>query len=460
MANITQRGNAYTIRVSAGYDINGKKILRNMTWKPEPGMTAKQIKKELERQAILFEEKVITGQTISSDIRFAAFAEKWMNEYAKVHLRSQTVAQYEALLPRVNAAIGNIKLEKIQPNHLLQFYNNLAEKGIRLDTKYICTVDLKAAIKEKKLTFKAISEKVGISEQAIASASKGNNVSKKTAEAISSAMGVSIKKIFKPIEENKTLSGKTLQHYHRLISSIMTTAVQWQVIPSNPCNRIKPPKAERKEAEYLNEQQAIDLLIALDEEPIMYRTLYTLILNTGLRRGEACGLEWSDIDLEHNIIDINKSSLYLPSKGVYDDDTKNTSSHRVLKIPDYAADLLREYKRVQTEERLKLGDKWTDSGKVFTAWNGKPIHPSTVTNWFSDFVKRRNLPSVHVHSLRHTNATLMIFNGINIKTVSSRLGHSNVTTTGNIYTHAIKTADERAAESLADIFSLAKSKNA
>ncbi len=139
---------------------------------------------------------------------------------------------------------------------------------------------------------------------------------------ISSALGVKLDKLFTASEEEKTLSGKTLQHYHRLISSIMSTAVQWQVIATNPCDRVKPPKAERREAEYLDETQAVEMLLALENEPLIYKTLFTLILYSGMRRGEACGLEWSDIDLDNGIVDINKSSLYLPKKGIYDDDTK------------------------------------------------------------------------------------------------------------------------------------------
>lgn len=460
MATITKRGNTYRIRVSAGYDINGKQDMKSITWKPAPGMTPKQIEKELERQAVLFEENVKNGLHIGSGVRFAAFAERWMNEYAKKQLRAKTIAQYESLLPRINAAMGHLKLEKIQPHHLLSFYNNLSEKGIRLDTKYRCIVDLKATIKSNKLTFKAIAEKAGISEQSITSAAKGQNVSAKTAQGISSALGVNVKKLFAPVDENKTLSGKTLQHYHRLISSIMSTAVQWQIISSNPCDRIKPPKAERKEAEYLDETQAVELLAALSDEPITYKTLFTVILYTGMRRGEACGLEWADIDLDNGIVDINKSSLYLPGKGVFDDDTKNATSRRVIRLPLPAIAALKELKIYQAEERLKLGDQWHNTNKVFTAWNGKPVHPDTVSGWFHDFVKRHNLPNVHVHSLRHTNATLLIYNGTDIKTVSQRLGHANVTTTGNIYTHAIKTADERAAEALADILTPKAQKNA
>jgi integrase len=459
MASITKRGETYLIRVSLGYDIYGKKEYRSMTWKPSPNMTPKQIEKELNKQAVMFEEKIKSGLLIGSDVRFADFAERWMNEYAKKQLRAKTVAQYESLLPRINEAMGHLKIEKIQPHHLLSFYNNLSEKGIRLDTKYRCIVDFKAIVKSYKLTFKALAEKAGISEQSLTSVAKGNNVSKKTATAISSALGVKLDKLFEATEEDKTLSGKTLQHYHRLISSIMTTAVQWQAITANPCDRVKPPKAERKEAEYLDETQAVDLLLALENEPLVYKALFTLILYSGMRRGEACGLEWSDIDLDNGIVDINKSSLYLPKKGIYDDDTKNTMSRRVIRVPAPAVALLKELRACQAQERLKLGEQWHNTNKVFTTWNGKPIHPDTVSGWFRKFVARHNLPPVHVHSLRHTNATLLIYNGTDIKTVSQRLGHADVTTTGNIYTHAIKTADERASEALADILA-PKKKNA
>lgn len=180
-----------------------------------------------------------------------------------------------------------------------------------------------------------------------------------------------------------------------------------------------------------------------------------MILFSGMRRGEVCGLTWTDIDFEHGVVDINKSSLYLVDRGIFDDDTKNISSRRVIRLPDQTFKLLRAWKTEQDKQRLKVGDRWQDSGKVFTSWDGNPIHPDTVSGGH-DFIKRHNLPDVTVHSLRHTNATQMIANGTDIKTVSKRLGHANVTTTGNIYTHAIKTADEIAADTLNDILNIPK----
>lgn len=138
--------------------------------------------------------------------------------------------------------------------------------------------------------------------------------------------------------------------------------------------------------------------------------------------------------------------------------TIQSSSKRVIKVPDQALSLLKEYKKAQGAEKMELGSKWDEHGKIFTQWNGKPIHPDSVTGWFRDFIHRNNLPYVSIHSLRHTNATLLIASGVDLRTVSKRLGHANMTTTGNIYTHAIQTADERAAEVLGDILSPGASK--
>ncbi len=158
-----------------------------------------------------------------------------------------------------------------------------------------------------------------------------------------------------------------------------------------------------------------------------------------------------DIDFANSLVDINKTSLYLTDRGIFDDETKTQSSKRVIKMTDDVMRLLNEHRMQQFTNRMKMGDRWVNSNKVFTQLDGRPIHPDTVSKWFSNFIKRNNLPQIHLHSLRHTNATLLIAAGVDLRTVSKRLGHSNMTTTSNVYTHAIKTADERAADTLADI---------
>ncbi len=143
--------------------------------------------------------------------------------------------------------------------------------------------------------------------------------------------------------------------------------------------------------------------------------------------------------------------LYLPEKGLFEDSTKTSHSQRILKVYNTALQLLKKYKIIQNQERLKSGDQWNHSNYVFTQWNGKPIHPDSVTAWFKNFIKRHSLPNVSIHSLRHTNASLLITNGINITTVSKRLGHSNIAITASIYAHAIQSAEEAAADTLQNL---------
>ena len=106
---------------------------------------------------------------------------------------------------------------------------------------------------------------------------------------------------------------------------------------------------------------------------------------------------------------------------------------------------------MQAQQKLSLGSLWKDSGKVFTALDGSPMHPDTLSGWFHDFIRGTDLPQIHLHSLRHTNATLNIANGISVTTVAGQLGHANASTTTKIYAHAIKSAQAAAADMMDDL---------
>ena len=176
-----------------------------------------------------------------------------------------------------------------------------------------------------------------------------------------------------------------------------------------------------------------------------------LILHTGMRRGEACGLNWEDIDFKNCTINICRTLLYLPEKGVFENDPKTFSSNRVIKVGQDVIDMLSDFKEWQNSEKEKLQDKWIESGKVFTAWNGKPINPGTVSSWFHKFIRDNNLPIVSIHGLRHTCATIMISSGVPITTTAKRLGHSTSATTTKIYAHAIASADAATAQIIQSI---------
>ena len=193
------------------------------------------------------------------------------------------------------------------------------------------------------------------------------------------------------------------------------------------------------------------MLDLVQSDTLQHQVIVVLALYTGMRRGEICGLEWKDINFKHAIINVSRSSLYLPGKGIFTDETKNTSSIRPIKVPDHVIQLLKKYRLQQKEQRLKLGDRWQNSGRILVQWNGAPIHPSTVTNWSHTFILNSDLPDIHLHSIRHTNITLQIAGGIPLTTVAARAGHANSSTTSKIYAHAIQSSDEAASQYLDNI---------
>ena len=115
------------------------------------------------------------------------------------------------------------------------------------------------------------------------------------------------------------------------------------------------------------------MLELLDSEPFDFRIMIRVLLFTGLRRGELLGLEWQDIDFEKRLLNVRRSSLYLPELGVYEDETKNDSSDRLFKVSQTVIDDLKEYRVWQLEQRLKVGDRWQDTNRLFTNPEGKPL---------------------------------------------------------------------------------------
>jgi len=451
MATVQKRNNSYLISTSCGYDNQGKQIRKTMTWKPSPGMTPKQIEKELERQAVLFEEQVRTGHYLSGNVKFADFVETWFKDYAETQLRPLTIQRYKQLKGRTVEALGHLQLERIQPQHLLAFYQNLAEPGIKADTAYICTVDLKAKIKEKKLKIGQFCELARIADTTLRVAWNGQPVSLQSAQNICDALDMKLKQAFKPKDEEQGLSATTIVHYHTFISAILERAVKWGLIVSNPCRRIDPPKMEKKNPQYLNEADAARMMELLQSEAEPNRTIFNLLLYTGMRRGELLGLEWKDIDLDTGVLSICRTSQYTNERGIFTDDVKTSSSHRSMKLPENLVELLKQYKAWQDGEREKIGDRWEDTDRLFTAWNGAPMSLSSPYVQLQNFLKRHNLPKINIHGLRHTNATLLIAQGVNARTVAGRLGHSMTSTTLNIYSHELQSADAAAAEALEGI---------
>ena len=182
-----------------------------------------------------------------------------------------------------------------------------------------------------------------------------------------------------------------------------------------------------------------------------------------MRRGEICGLRWSDIDFNASTISVNRTSEWIPHKGIIFTAPKTKASNRTFKVGANCMDMLREYQLYQKAERLRVGSMWArtvqvENGKtvqndlLFTRWNGTPIDLNKVTTWFPHFLRAHDLPAVTVHSLRHTYASLMIAAHVPIVTVAGRLGHAQTSTTTDIYAEFIRTADAAAADAMEIVF--------
>ncbi|UNC92420.1 tyrosine-type recombinase/integrase [Candidatus Contubernalis alkaliaceticus] len=452
--SIEKRGkNSWRLTVSCGIDSKGKQIKKTRTIKTNAKSDSAS-RKEAEKALDLFVAEVEAGITGTGRMSFKEFCEKWLKEYAEIELAPKTIHRYKDILEtRIIPALGHHKVEHIKPMHLLEFYNTLRKEGTRLNGKYLAQPYLQELLIKDNIDLKELAEQSSIDRRTLTRVLNGKPVSHGTALAVSKTLGVEKDKLFAPKGENGGLSERTILHHHRLISSILTTAVQWQIVMTNPAARVKAPRVKKKEAGHFDEEATAKVLKTLEEEPFKYRGAVLLALASGCRRGEIMGLEWQDVNFEENTITIKQAAQYIPGQGSFTKSPKNESSERVISIPASVMALLKKYKVHQNEERMKLGDIWQGSERLFTTWNGQAMHPDTLSNWFPKFLKRHNLPHLNFHGLRHTAATLLIGQGLDIVALSSRLGHSDRSTTINIYTHALKRTDKEAADKMEVFFS-------
>lgn len=161
-------------------------------------------------------------------------------------------------------------------------------------------------------------------------------------------------------------------------------------------------------------------------------------------------MNWNSIDWKNKQIKITQNTVYVDRK-IYTKAPKTETSRRIVDIPDNVVELLRKHKVAQSKERIRLGDLWEDNNRILTQWNGKIMHPDTISEWWKKFQRKIGIPEeqiVSLHKLRHTFATLLLSSGeTDIKTVSELLGHSNIGTT-NIYVHALETSKRKAVVNL------------
>lgn len=438
MASIEKRGNKYRITVSLGRDAQDNKIFKRTLYTPQERTPGK-IKKEVDDFAREYEKRVLDGDYIEGDeITFKEFAEtvwqpNWLERNTKITDRVKE-DYLRILSARIIPAIGRLKLNKIRAGEIDAILHEMTDSG-------------KAA--------------------------------------------------------------KTVRHTFTVVNSVMKYAYKKEYIRENPCDRCDdlPTVKHDNKLHYFTMEQGMMFLDALDRDYMtvapahtrkqesgeysvasygycktrtktfntnfaaktMWKAYFYLAFFGGFRRGEMCALTWEDIDFENQTIRINKAAALTKGNGQIVKDPKTETSIRDITLPQQCMDVLRQWRHEEKQLKIYLGSKWEgyeredfDKQNVFIqTQNGKAIKVDTPTHKFREILDRYNaacedesqkLPIIRLHDLRHTMITMLINNGMDIETLSKRAGHSKPSITMDVYGHALKSQDRKAASILEDMF--------
>lgn len=244
---------------------------------------------------------------------------------------------------------------------------------------------------------------------------------------------------------DKPLSAKSIKSIHMNFLGALGQAVKMDLIKKNPAKHVEVPKTKKYQAEvYTPEEVQILLENVIDtdmEVPI------ALLVGLGLRRGEVLALRWQDVDLERGKVYIRRNMVRVDKEIIFKD-PKTETSNREIELPSTVLKLLQVERKRYLTNRLKMGEQFEDNDLVVCWDDGKCINPDTLSQKFRRLIERIGLKHIRLHDLRHTNATLMLEYGVNIKVAQQRLGHASISTTMDIYSHVTEKVEKEAADKL------------
>jgi len=232
--------------------------------------------------------------------------------------------------------------------------------------------------------------------------------------------------------KDKGLAESTIRSAYTILRAVLDTAVRDGALARNPAAVVKRPKVTTKEAAYLTPEQVRTLLEA--GKGSRYGHLFTLLVNTGLRRGEALALSWSDVDLGAKLLRVRGTLARVDGKLIVTS-TKTAKSKRSIPVSEATETLLKDIRTRQLKDRLKAGSQWHQTGYVFTTEDGMPCDPRHALRALKSAATKASMEGIGLHTLRHSAATTMLTNGVPLKVVSEILGHASIVITADIYGH-------------------------
>lgn len=457
MASIRKRGETYTITAYLGYDETGKQIKKTTTFKPPSDVTNGKGEKLAREYAVIWERKIRGYVTLDENRTFSDLVEWYFQNIAPNNLKENIMIDNRNIINTyVMPTLARKKLKEITPVMLDTLFHALRTGG---RVKDVYKLKDTSAIKRGKKS--EISRQTGLSRHTVTRLSQGLNAERKNAEMIAECLGLRFDDVFVSAVDNRELEVSTVSRVKRCLSAIFTAAVKKEIMQRNPCTNTVTLRRSRSATSFLDEKQALALITALAEQAdFQFKTMINTLLFTGMRGGELCGLSWTDVDLDKGIIYIRHTLAY--NRGKSEDrhvlqSTKTAAGERYVVIPSSLAALLREHKQLQDERRAALGSAWIGRETVFTSPFGNYYAEQYLNTKFKQLAKKIGLPDgIHIHSLRHTTASLLINADVSPKVISEQLGHASTAITQDLYSHVFASSKARAMQALEVILIPAK----
>ena len=445
MASIRKRGETFTITAYMGYDEQGKQRKKTTTYRPPDGVTAGKAEKLARAFAATWEEKIRGYVALDENRTFAELAEWYYSTVAPQTLKPNVLVNYrKGIYDHILPVIGREKLKNITPPMLDSLFAELQRSG---------NMEQHFRLKDKAL-FDSVkrddfAEKSGINRTTIYTLLRGETVSRATAEKVAAALGMRVDKAFDDMTEKRGLSGASTNKLKLNLSAIFTAAVKKEIMRRNPCKLVTPPKVDTAPAAYLNEQQCHELLDLLSQQPdFQFKVIINLFIASGIRAGELSALYWDDINLETGMMFIRHTLVKVGAEYVRQEPKTIDSTRRII-LPEYIIGLLKKHKALQTEQRFKLGTAWKDKNLVFTNLSGGFYLGTNMNNKLKRIIAGSDLPQdLHLHSMRHTHASLLINSDVAARVIADRLGHSTTKTTLDTYSHVFAESEARAMQAV------------
>lgn len=248
-----------------------------------------------------------------------------------------------------------------------------------------------------------------------------------------------IQDLYTKLKQSGKMSDENVRKVHTIIKDSYNKAERRNMIIKNPARLVDAPKIRKPEVRYWDKDQVKKFLDSVSTS--RYSAAFITEVTTGMRRGELLGLQWSDVDFIDGNLHVSK---ILSNDEEKDEDgkekgivhrTKTLASKRTIAIPEKTIEALKEHKNRINNEKQNANDLYTDNNLVFCTSTGRPCSPRNLLRVLKEHIKKTGVPDIRFHDIRHTHATLLLKQKANPKIVAERLGHANVRTTLDIYSH-------------------------